>query len=171
MCLHEDARTDYNDEPGTDLELAKVIIRKCALHVTIKNCTTYLSNKSVKIKPAPGESPQSTNLIEHHPNSPLFTDAKANVSVRPHSSHAISHSPLFTNCRCEGKRSPGISLSSCDRESLFKFSSFTNCRCECEGEEKVSARPQARRRLQEPTCNTTCMVQCTSSVHLARCAS
>ena len=62
MCLHEDACTDYNDEPGTDLELAKVIIRKCALHATIKNCTTYLSNKSVKIKPAPGESPQSTNL-------------------------------------------------------------------------------------------------------------
>ena len=26
VCLHEDARTDYNDEPGTDLELAKVII-------------------------------------------------------------------------------------------------------------------------------------------------
>ena len=44
MCLHEDARTDYNDEPGTDLELAKVIIRKYALHATIKNCTTYLSN-------------------------------------------------------------------------------------------------------------------------------
>ena len=29
MCAcMRDARTDYNDEPGTDLELAKVIITK-----------------------------------------------------------------------------------------------------------------------------------------------
>ena len=57
MCAcMRDACTDYNDEPGTDLELAEVkLILKCALHT--KNCTTYLS---IKIKAAsvaaPGES-------------------------------------------------------------------------------------------------------------------